>query len=169
MEKNLFDVSDLDQALLEKLEAFIDDLEEDNKKEALIPVLYKAQELFGYLPHNLQRYIAIKMDLSSAHVNGVVTFYSYFSEKPTGTYTVSVCMGTACYVKGAKNVLDRVKKLTGASEESMSEDGLFTIKDVRCIGACGLAPVMTINDDVYGNLKPDDVDDIIKRYKEAQK
>ena len=168
MKKELLEVSDLDQSALAKLGDFIEEVKGDNKKEALIPVLYKAQELFGYLPQNLQRHIALKMDLSSAHVNGVVTFYSYFSEEPTGTYTISVCMGTACYVKGAKNVLDRVKDLTGASEEAMSEDGLFTIRDVRCIGACGLAPVMTINEEVYGNLKPDDVDDIIARYKEGE-
>lgn len=166
MNEELFDLSNLDSKALKSLDEHIESLEGTNKKEALIPVLYKAQDLFGYLPHNLQRHIALKMDLPSAHVNGVVTFYSYFTEQPTGTYTVSVCMGTACYVKGAKDVLDRVKELTGASEEAMSDDGLFTIKDVRCIGACGLAPVMTINDEVYGNLKPDDVDDIIARYKE---
>ncbi len=166
MKEKVLDVSNLDQDALKSLDKHIDSLKGSNEKETLIPVLYKAQELFGYLPHNLQRHIAMKMDLPSAHVNGVVTFYSFFSEHPTGTYTVSVCMGTACYVKGAKDVLERVKKLTGASEESMSDDGLFSIKDVRCIGACGLAPVMTINDEVYGKLKPDDVDDIIARYKE---
>ena len=166
MKKEVLDLSKLDNEALDKLDEYIDSITMSSSKEALIPVLYKAQDLFGYLPYNLQRHIAVKMGLSSAHVNGVVTFYSYFSEQPTGTYTVSVCMGTACYVKGAKDVLERVKTLTGASEEAMSEDGLFTIKDVRCIGACGLAPVMTINDEVYGNLKPDDVDDIIARYKE---
>ncbi|MFP4077919.1 MAG: NAD(P)H-dependent oxidoreductase subunit E [Candidatus Izemoplasmataceae bacterium] len=167
MKEKLLDLSNLDQEKLQTLDEYMDSLEGENRKEELIPVLYKAQELFGYLPHNLQRHIAIKMGLSSAHVNGVVTFYSYFNEAPMGTYTISVCMGTACYVKGAKDVLDRAKELTGASEDAMSEDGLFSIKDVRCIGACGLAPVMTINDEVYGNLKPDDVDEIIARYKEG--
>ncbi|MFW5894453.1 MAG: NAD(P)H-dependent oxidoreductase subunit E [Bacillota bacterium] len=167
MKKKLLDLSDLDQDKLKTLDEYMASLEGKNRKEELIPVLYKAQELFGYLPHNLQRHIAMNMGLSSAHVNGVVTFYSYFTEQPMGTYTVSVCMGTACYVKGAKDVLERVKNLTGASEGSMSEDGLFSVKDVRCIGACGLAPVMTINDEVYGNLKPDDVDTIIARYKEG--
>ncbi len=161
MKNKILDFSTLDQSLLKKLDAYIDALEGD-RQEQLIHVLHHAQKLFTYLPHNLQLYIAHALDLSGAHVNGVVTFYSFFNEEPVGKYTVSVCMGTACFVKGADKVLDRILKLTNTKKNVMSEDGLFTVKDVRCIGACGLAPVVTVNEKVYGNLKVKDVDAIIE-------
>jgi len=146
MRNKILDTSTLDKELLKQLDAYIDSLEGD-KQEHLIHVLHKAQDLFSYLPQNLQLYIARKLDLSGARVNGVVTFYSYFNEKPVGKYIISVCMGTACFVKGADKVLERVLELTGTDKNEMSKDGLFTVKDVRCIGACGLAPVMTVNDE----------------------
>jgi len=164
MRRKILDMTTLDENLLKKLDSYIESLEGD-KKEHLIHVLHKAQGLFGYLPQNLQLYVARALDLSGARVNGVVTFYSFFNEKPVGKYTISVCMGTACFVKGADKVLNRVIEVTGANKNEMSEDGLFTIKDVRCIGACGLAPVMTINDKVYGKVKAKDVDDIIRHYR----
>ena len=164
MEKPNLDVSTLDKALLQKLDAYIDALEGD-KQEQLIHVLHQAQELFGYLPHNLQLYVARALNLSGAKVNGVVTFYSFFSEKPTGKYVISVCMGTACFVKGADKVLDRILALTRVEKNEISEDGLFTIKDVRCIGACGLAPIVTVNDKVYGKVKVNDVDGILATYR----
>ena len=167
MRNRILDTSTLDRELLKQLDAFIDSLEGD-KQEHLIHVLHKAQDLFSYLPQNLQLYIARKLDLSGARVNGVVTFYSYFNEKPVGKYIISVCMGTACFVKGADKVLERVLELTGTNKNEMSSDGLFTVKDVRCIGACGLAPVMTVNDKVYGKVKPKDVDDIISHYRSIQ-
>lgn len=164
MKNSILDVSNLDQNLLKQLDAFIDTLE-DRKEEELIHVLHKAQQLFGYLPHNLQRHIAMKLDLSSAKVNGVVTFYSFFSEEPTGKYTISICMGTACFVKGADKVLDKILKLTNTKKNVISEDGLYTVKDVRCIGACGLAPVVTVNDKVYGNVEVNDVEKILAAYR----
>ncbi|HPE00111.1 MAG TPA: NAD(P)H-dependent oxidoreductase subunit E [Bacillota bacterium] len=167
MRNKILDTSTLDKELLKQLDAYIDSLEGD-KQEHLIHVLHKAQDLFSYLPQNLQLYIARKLDLSGARVNGVVTFYSYFNEKPVGKYIISVCMGTACFVKGADKVLERVLELTGTDKNEMSKDGLFTVKDVRCIGACGLAPVMTVNDKVYGKVKPKDVDDIIRHYRSIQ-
>jgi NADH:ubiquinone oxidoreductase subunit E len=167
MIKKILDMSTLDKGLLKELDTYIDSIE-GNKQEHLIHVLHKAQSLFGYLPQNLQLYIARALDLSGARVNGVVTFYSFFNEKPVGKYTISVCMGTACFVKGADKVLERVIELTGANKGEMSQDGLFTIKDVRCIGACGLAPVMTINDKVYGKVKAKDVDDIIRHYRSIE-
>jgi NADH:ubiquinone oxidoreductase subunit E len=167
MRNRILDTSTLDKELLKQLDAFIDSLEGD-KQEHLIHVLHKAQDLFSYLPQNLQLYIARKLDLSGARVNGVVTFYSYFNEQPVGKYIISVCMGTACFVKGADKVLERVLELTGTNKNEMSSDGLFTVKDVRCIGACGLAPVMTVNDKVYGKVKPKDVDDIIRHYRSIQ-
>lgn len=167
MRNKILDTSTLDKELLKQLDAYIDSLEGD-KQEHLIHVLHKAQELFGYLPQNLQLYIARKLDLPGVRVNGVVSFYSFFNEKPVGKYTISVCMGTACFVKGADKVLERVIELTGANKNEISKDGLFTIKDVRCIGACGLAPVMTINDKVYGKVKPGDVDEIIRHYRSIE-
>lgn len=164
MKKSVLDVSQLDVSLLRQLDAYITALEGD-KQEQLIHVLHRAQELFGHLPHNLQLYVARALDLSGAKVNGVVTFYSFFSEKPTGKYTVSVCMGTACFVKGADKVLDRILKLTKTAKGEISEDGLFTVKDVRCIGACGLAPIVTVNDKVYGKVKVNDVDGILEKYR----
>jgi len=167
MIRKILDMSTLDKTLLNELDDYILSLE-GKKEEHLIHVLHKAQSLFGYLPQNLQLYIARKLDLPAARVNGVVTFYSFFNEKPVGKYTISVCMGTACFVKGADKVLDRVMEVTGTKKGEMSKDGLFTIKDVRCIGACGLAPVLTINDKVYGKVKPKDVDDIIRHYRSIQ-
>ncbi len=164
--QDVLDTSNLDEQKLAELDHRIESIE-GNVEEALIDILHQAQNLFGYLPYNLQRYVAKKLGLPSAKVNGVVTFYSLFSERPRGKYTVSVCMGTACFVKGADKVLNRILGLTGTEKNVMSEDGLFTVQDVRCIGACGLAPVVTINDKVYGNVKPSDVDDIIRRYKKG--
>lgn len=164
MKEKILDMSNLDKNLLGKLDEFITSLS-GKKDEQLIHVLYKAQELFKYLPQNLQLYVARALDLPSARVNGVVTFYSFFNEEPVGKYTISVCMGTACFVKGADKVLDRVLELIGTKKNEMSEDGLFTVKDVRCIGACGLAPIMTVNDKVYGKVKVKDVDSIIRYYR----
>lgn len=167
MREKILDTSTLDKDLLLKLDNYIETLEGD-KQEHLIHVLHKAQEIFGYLPKNLQLYIARKLDLPGVRVNGVVTFYSFFNENPVGKYTISVCMGTACYVKGAEKVLQRVLELTGTNKNEISEDGLFTVKDVRCIGACGLAPVMTVNDKVYGKVTPKEVDEIIRHYRSIE-
>lgn len=163
--KDIIDVSTLDSTLLEALNTYMSSLDYKMPKEALIPSLYKAQALFGYLPQNLQWYVGKKLGLSSAHVNGVVTFYSFFSEEPLGKHTLSVCMGTACFVKGAEKILNKAVELTGAQPGKMSEDGLFSIKDVRCIGACGLAPVMTIDDKVYGKVTESKLEEIIATYK----
>ena len=164
MREKILDRSTLDKDLLGQLDAYIENLQ-GNKAEQLIHVLHKAQELFGYLPHNLQLYVAHQLNLSGAKVNGVVTFYSFFNEEPVGKYVVSVCMGTACFVKGAEKVLHRALDLIGTKKNEMSEDGLFTIKDVRCIGACGLAPVVTVNEKVYGNVKPNQTDEILDKYR----
>ncbi len=166
MKKAVLDMSQFDQNKLNELDAFIEQYEGENKKESLIPVLYQAQKIFGYLPHNLQRHIALKLALPSAHVNGVVTFYSYFSEKPVGKNTLSVCMGTACFVKGADKLLDKALGITQSKRNEITEDGQFTIKDVRCIGACGLAPVVTVNDKVYGKVSEKEIDDIIAKHQE---
>ncbi len=161
---NILDSKSLDKDLLRKLSDYINGLEGD-KQEQLIHVLHKAQELFGYLPYNLQLFVARKLDLSGAKVNGVVTFYSFFNEEPTGKYTVSVCMGTACFVKGAEKVLNRILSSLSTEKNKITDDGLFTVKDVRCIGACGLAPIVTVNEKVYGNVTVGEVEKILEKYR----
>lgn len=156
-------ISELDKELLTQLDEYIESLADP--KGTLINVLHRAQILFGYIPHNLQLYISRKLDLNAARVNGVVSFYSYFSEKPTGKHVVSVCMGTACYVKGAEKVLHKCLDVLKVNKNEISEDGLFTIRDVRCIGACGLAPVLTVGEKVYGHVTEDMVEDILDQYR----
>jgi NADP-reducing hydrogenase subunit HndA len=132
---------------------------------ALMPVLQKAQDIYGYLPVEVQKIIAEKMDISIEEVYGVSTFYSQFVLNPKGEVAISVCLGTACYVKGSADVIDRISEILGVSVGSTSPDGKYSLEATRCIGACGLAPVITINDDVYGKLKKTDVDDILAKYK----
>lgn len=153
---------DLPKEKLEELESFINDL--TSKDGALIEVLHKAQHIFGYLPRDLQLFIARKLDISGAEVFGVVSFYSYFTTKPSGKHTISVCMGTACFVRGADKIIGKFKEKLKIESNEITEDGLFTLKDVRCIGACGLAPVVTVGEKVYGRVKEEEVDDIINEY-----
>lgn len=167
MEKHNLDISTLDAEKLKILDDYIESIT-GNKREHLIHILHKAQGLFRYLPENLQLYIARALDLPAVDVNGVVSFYTFFNEKPVGKYTISVCMGTACFVKGAEDVLNRVLAVLGIQKGEMTQDGLFTVKDVRCIGACGLAPVLTVNEKVYGKVKPGDVDQIIRHYRSVE-
>lgn len=131
---------------------------------ALIPVLHEAQEVYGYLPVEVQKKISEGLDIPLAEIYGVVTFYTQFSLKPKGKYKISVCMGTACYVKGSGLILDKLKEKLGIHVGDCTHDGKFSLDACRCIGACGLAPVMTINDEVYGRLNPDDVEGIIEKY-----
>ena len=136
-----------------------------NMRGALIPVLHEAQELYGYLPLSVQKQIAEGLNVSLAEVYGVVTFYTRFSLKPKGKYLIQVCLGTACYVKGANLILDKLQEKLGIHVGETTEDGLFTLEGCRCIGACGLAPVIMINEDVHGRLVPDDIEGIIEKYK----
>jgi NADP-reducing hydrogenase subunit HndA len=133
---------------------------------ALIPVLHEAQEVYGYLPLSVQSKIAEGLNVPLAEVYGVVTFYTQFSLYPKGAYKIQVCLGTACYVKGAALVLNELQKELGIEVGKCTEDGKFSLDACRCIGACGLAPVIMINDDVYGRLKPEDVKGIIQKYKD---
>ncbi len=139
---------------------------ERHKEErgALIPVLHEAQEIYGYLPIEVQTIIADQLGLSLAEVYGVVTFYTQFSTNPKGTYKIGVCLGTACYVKGSQDILDKIQESLDLEVGACTPDGKFSLSATRCIGACGLAPVMTINDDVYGRLVVDDVEGILKKY-----
>lgn len=141
--------------------------EHKSDKGALMPVLQKAQEIYGYLPVEVQKIISAEMDVPMEKIYGVVTFYSQFSLYPKGDYTISVCLGTACYVKGSGDIYDKIGEILGIKGGETTPDGKFTLVDCRCIGACGLAPVLTINDDVYGRLSTNDVEGIIAKYREA--
>ena len=129
----------------------------------LVTVLQGAQEIYGYLPIEVQTIISEELGASLAEIYGIITFYSQFSLTPKGKNVVSVCTGTACYVKGAQAILDEVKKVLGIEVGETTPDGKFTIQDTRCLGCCGLAPVMVINDDVYGRLVPADVKTILDK------
>ncbi|MBE7034298.1 MAG: NAD(P)H-dependent oxidoreductase subunit E [Ruminococcaceae bacterium] len=131
---------------------------------ALIPVLHQAQEIYGYLPIEVQTMIADGLSVPLAEVYGVVTFYTQFSLNPKGEYKVGVCLGTACYVKGSGDILEKFKELLKIDVDGCTPDGKFSLEATRCIGACGLAPVFTINDDVYGRITADDVPGILAKY-----
>ncbi len=130
----------------------------------LMPILQEAQDIYGYLPIEVQRMVADGLGISLSEVYGVATFYSQFSLTPKGEHRVSVCLGTACYVKGSDKILEAVEKRLGIKSGECTADGLFSIESCRCVGACGLAPVMMVNDDVYGKVTPGQVDDIIDSY-----
>lgn len=135
-----------------------------NIEGPLMPIMQKAQELFGFLSMETMTIIAEALDIPVSEVYGVATFYSQFSLNPKGKNIISVCTGTACYVKGAQAILDEAKKLLGIDVGETTADSKFTIMDTRCLGCCGLAPVLVINDDVYGRLVPADVKGIIDKY-----
>lgn len=132
---------------------------------SLIQTMHEAQEIFGYLPIEVQKFISEKTGVPLAEIYGVATFYTQFSLKPKGEYKISVCLGTACYVKGADLLLDELKKALNVEVGDCTEDGRFSLEACRCIGACGLAPVFTVNDDVYGRLVPEDVPGIVAKYR----
>ncbi len=137
----------------------------NNEKGELINVLHKCQEHFGYLPAEVQELIAKELNTSTAHVYGVVSFYSFFTMKPKGKHPISICTGTACYVRGAEKVLAEFKRELKIEVGETTADGEFSISCLRCVGACGLAPVVMVGDKVYGRVAPDDVKDIINNYK----
>ncbi|MCM8711409.1 NADH-quinone oxidoreductase subunit NuoE [Clostridium sp. SYSU_GA19001] len=147
-----------------ELEEFINSL--PNKKGALIEVLHKAQNIFGYLPEEVQLFVAEKLNVPASKVFGVVSFYSYFTTTPRGENVVNVCMGTACFVRGAANVLSELEKQLDIKVGETTPDGKFTIEVLRCVGACGLAPVVTVNDRVYGHVTPNDVKKILAEYQD---
>ena len=131
-----------------------------------MPILQEAQEIYGYLPIEVQKIIADKIGCSLEEVYGVVTFYGQFALNPKGQYKISVCMGTACYVKGSGDLLERLGKELNIGVDEITSDGKFSLEACRCVGACGLAPVFMVNEDVYGRIGPNDVPDILKKYAE---
>jgi len=147
-----------------QLRAVIDAHKE--QKGALMPVLQEAQNIYGYLPIEVQRMIAEGLNIPLEEVYGVVTFYAQFSLNPKGKYNIGVCLGTACYVKGSQEVYDKVSEVLNIKGGEVTDDGKFSLEATRCIGCCGLAPVMTVGDDVYGKLTADMIPDIIKKYQD---
>ena len=139
--------------------------EHKHQKGALMPVLQGAQAIFGCVPEDVQKVIAEGLGVTLSEVYGVATFYAQFSLHPKGEYLVSVCLGTACYVKGSQNVLDRLSKVLDVPVGGTTTDGKFTLEATRCLGACGLAPVMMIGEDVFGRLTPDQVPGILDKFR----
>ena len=131
---------------------------------ALMPILKHAQEIFGYLPIEVQTMISDETGIPLEKIYGVATFYSQFSLQPKGQYRISVCLGTACYVKGSGDIFKKLEELLGITNGECTPDGKFSLDSCRCVGACGLAPVMMINDEVYGRLTVDDVPTILAKY-----
>jgi NADH:ubiquinone oxidoreductase subunit E len=165
--KNL---SESAKAKFAELDAFIDGLginaEDERRRGYLIQVLHRAQAIFGYLPREVQIHVANKLFLPEAAVSGVVSFYNYFTTEPKGKYVIDVCLGTACYVKGSETVLHEIERVLGIKADTQpTEDGLFSVCALRCVGACGLAPVMMVNGKVYGKVTPAKAVEIINEYK----
>lgn len=138
------------------------------KGGALMPALQFAQGLYGYLPYEVQMIVAEELGVSLSEVYGVVTFYAQFSLFPKGKYNVGICLGTACYVKGSGAVYEKLKQVLGIDSGECTADRLFSLDATRCVGCCGLAPVMTVNDDVYGKITPDAVEGILAKYREKE-
>ena len=133
-------------------------------KGCLMPIMQKAQEIYGYLPIEVQKMVSLGLDIPLEEIYGVATFYSQFTLNPKGKYKISVCLGTACYVKGSGSIFNKLEEKLGISSGMCTPDGKFSLDACRCIGACGLAPVLTVNDDVYGRLTVDDIDTILAKY-----
>ncbi len=151
-----------------ELQQFIDGLhidpEDPRRKDTLIMTLHRAQKIFGYLPEIVQVFIARQYAIPHADVSGVISFYNFFTTTPKGKTQVNVCLGTACYVNGADKVLQEFEEVLGVKSGHVTEDGKFSIESLRCVGACGLAPVVTINGKVYGKVKPGDVREILEKF-----
>ncbi len=151
-----------DKEKFDKLQAVID--EKKDTQGALMPIMQSAQEIFGYLPIEVQQFIADEMGITLSEVYGVATFYAQFVLEPQGEHVIGVCLGTACYVKGSQAILDKLTQVLNVPVGKTTSDGKFTLNATRCLGACGLAPVMMVGDEVYGRLKADEVEGILAKY-----
>jgi NADH:ubiquinone oxidoreductase subunit E len=162
-EKRAVQVQAEEAELYEQLDKIIE--KHKNVRGPLIQVLHGAQELFGYLPEKAQVKIAQGLNVPLSEVHGVLSFYSFFTTVPRGKHTIRVCMGTACYVRGGKQVLEKFQKELGISVNDTTEDRVFSLEINRCVGACGLAPVVTVDSDIYRRVKEDKIPQIIAKYK----
>lgn len=154
------------EVVQEKLEAIIE--ENRDNDEALIEVLHQAQELIGFIPAPVQKKIALGLDVAPGRVASVISFYSHFSEKPQGEYQVALCKGTACYVKGSAEIIEKLEDELGISSGETTDDGMFSLEVVRCLGACGLGPVMTVNGEAHGLLNPEKAVSILRKYENGE-
>lgn len=153
---------------LNKLKSIIDEYR--GEKGSLIPILNEVQKEIGYLPVEAQEYISKELNIPLSKIYGVVTFYTQFSTVPKGKYVIHACDGTACHVRDSQDVIDKIKDQLNFKEGTNStEDGLFTLETVSCIGACGLAPVVTINEKVYGKMTPDKIKNVLEEYRGSEK
>ena len=150
----------------EKVKEFID--LNGRSRTALMPILHDVQEHYGYIPQSAQELIAAQLRIPVSDVYGLITFYARFSLVPMGKNKISVCMGTACYVRGVEAVLRKLKQSLNIDTGETTKDGLFSIEETRCVGACGLAPIMMVNRDVYGKINPEQVEEIISKYRIGQ-
>ncbi len=157
MQETIFNADQYDQ-----LTEFISNLE--NKETALIEVLHKAQHIFGFIPKEVQLFIGEKLGIPASKVFGVVSFYSYFTTEPKGKYVINVCMGTACFVRKADTLLRELEKVLCIKPGETTENKMYSIEALRCIGACGLAPVIMVNNEVYGKVTVDDISKILAKY-----
>ena len=153
----------------DRLDQFINSINNHDKTSSLIRVLYEAQAIFGYLPKDVIFFIGDKLNVPTAHIYGVITFYSFFTTKPKGKYQIKVCMGTACFVCGAENLAQGLMAELKLNMGETSEDLNFSIDAVRCVGACGLAPAVLVNEDVHARVTPKDIKKLLKPYRNAQK
>jgi NADH-quinone oxidoreductase subunit E len=146
-----------------ELEEFIH--QQESKESALISVLHKAQQIFGYLGEEVQNFVADRLSIPVSKVYGVISFYSYFTTEPKGKYVISICTGTACFVRGSGEIVEEFKRKLNIKEGETTPDGLYTIDTLRCVGACGLAPVVMVNNRVYGHFTKADINKVLEEYK----
>lgn len=159
-----------DKQKLAELKTFIAQCtQKDNPQSYLIAVLHKTQEIYEYVPRDIMDVIADEMNIPTAHIWGVATFYHYFNLTRPGKYTIQVCLGTACYVKGAAEIMDAIKDELNIEVGQVTDDGVFSLQGARCLGACGLAPVIMINDKIHGDLTPDKIRKVLKDYRKLAK
>ncbi|MGA2090148.1 MAG: NADH-quinone oxidoreductase subunit NuoE [Endomicrobiales bacterium] len=157
-------------AKMEELKSYIETVKKKDRPESyLIAILHKAQNLYGYLDKDVMNEIAHIMNLPTAHIWGVATFYHYFNLKPKGKHTIAICLGTACYVKGASDLLDTLTEELKITIGETTHDQLFTLQEARCLGACGLAPVIMIDEKIYGEMTPKKVVDLLNHYRKEKK
>ena len=155
-----------DEEKLSKIEELVGKIinEYEDKESSLIQILHRVQGIYGFLPLNIQKFIADRIDIPLSRVSGVVTFYSFFSTKPRGKYVIKICLGTACYVKGGEKIVEKIKEILKVSVGETTPDRKFSFEVMRCIGACGLAPAIMINDKVYDQVTPEKLETILKKY-----